>query len=291
MMPILTLLTAPAFRLITLAFTLLVVATACEDAVTITIENHTPQLVVEGWLTDQPGVHEVKLSSTLPYNQADTPPPVTGASVTLLGNDGTLLAYTEAAPGQYLTPANFHGTVGTTYTLAVTLANGTAYTSLPETLLPVVPIDSIYTVVDDDVAEGEEAALYVAIDFTDPEGEDNYYRWKVYINGEFQDGADGIYAGSIEDEGDGEVIEEFTFAEFPLQPGDVVVVEQLSLTEAAQQFFFEVETQTKATGGPFDAPEAPIIGNIRLANNPQQYALGYFGVSAYTARTTVITEN
>ncbi len=62
----------------------------------------------------------------------------------------------------------------------------------------------------------------------------------------------------------------------------LVELRQYALTAAAYRYFKLLEDQTQNTGGLADTPPAPITGNIRNVQNPDEAVLGYFGASGVT---------
>ena len=57
---------------------------------------------------------------------------------------------------------------------------------------------------------------------------------------------------------------------------------QYSLTEKTYNFWNLVHEQTNLSGDGYSNAAVPLIGNIYNSDNPKDYALGYFQVSAKT---------
>jgi hypothetical protein len=77
-------------------------------------------IVVEGLITDQPGINTIKLSKSLPLGTTNLPNPATGCTVTVSDDLGNKFSLRETDPGTYVTdPDVFQGTVGRQYTLHI----------------------------------------------------------------------------------------------------------------------------------------------------------------------------
>ena len=132
----------------------------------------------------------------------------------------------------------------------------------------------------------EDEGYYVSIDTEEPAGTGDYYRWKQYVNGEYLNEPFDLLFASDEFV-DGNPITGFEVSE-ALELGDHYRIEQLSISKAAYEFFFQLQTQTAFIGGLFDSPPAALVGNIVNLDPDGKKALGYFGVSAMSAKELVV---
>lgn len=105
-----------------------------------------PLLVVSGGITNARGPYRVTLAYVSTTLQAFDGQEVSGAAVHISDGEGQRATLAETVePGTYETDTTaFRGEVGETYTLHITTPDGRTYASLPETMLPVPPIDTIY---------------------------------------------------------------------------------------------------------------------------------------------------
>lgn len=262
--------------------------TACEDVVELDLPDTEPALAVDGWLTDQPGEKTVRLTLSANYFSETDYPAVRDAQVVLHDTEGpvdTLLEKTEA-PGVYAT--EYVGRVGAVYHLTIATADGRRYASHPQELRAVPPIDSIYYEYIDDNPFQEEG-YYVKIDTREPAGPGDYYRWRQFINGEYQNRPLDIIIASDEFV-DGNFITELEITVQPLQAGDTCRVEQQSISREAFDFLFLVRDQTAFVGSIFDSPPVPIPGNLFNVEDPEEEVLGFFGVSAVSSAEVVVEE-
>src|SRR5690606_4882903 len=101
---------------------------------------------------------------------------ISGATVNLQENGGRVMNLPEEEAGRYVI-RNFRGKPGSTYRLKV-LLDGEEYTA-QSTMPPPVILDSVGTVTRSAL---NETVKSVAVTYTDPEDQKNYYRFKVKIN-------------------------------------------------------------------------------------------------------------
>lgn len=93
---------------------------ACTEKIDIELDESYTRVVVEGMITSEPGPHLIKLTTTAPYFSNQPVPVISGAKVYLVF-DGDSLLLQETSAGNYTTPGNFAGVVGTTYRLSIHL--------------------------------------------------------------------------------------------------------------------------------------------------------------------------
>ena len=256
---------------------------SCTDVVDLEVPDGEVQLVVDGWLTDQEGEKQVLLATTANYFNNTETPRVTGALVVLHNEQGAVDTLAETAPGVYTT--EYVGQVGSVYHIYIRTTAGEEYESNPETLRAVPAIAAIYSNFKEETVF-EDEGYYVSIDTEEPAGTGDYYRWKQYVNGEYLNEPFDLLFASDEFV-DGNPITGFEVSE-ALELGDHYRIEQLSISKAAYEFFFQLQTQTAFIGGLFDSPPAALVGNIVNLDPDGKKALGYFGVSAMSAKELVV---
>ncbi|GIV36271.1 MAG: hypothetical protein KatS3mg032_0650 [Cyclobacteriaceae bacterium] len=285
----------------------LLVITACETVVFPTLPEAEPQLVVDAWVNNKEEPQFIKLSFTQPYFQNTLPPPVSGATVTISGSDGSLYLFAESdtLAGTYVwvpAPGERLGTTGVLYTLTVA-ALGEIFTAT--TRMGRVPtIDSITFRVE----EGNQfiddlyLAEFWAID--PPEPGDTYWI-KTWKNGtllnkpsEINLAYDAGFSRGSNFNGVNFIapirrgINPFDQDEqgrflSPYIPGDSVYVELHSLSEASFDFLTQVVLQTDRPGGfgeLFAIPLSNVSSNIQNTNPNGTKPLGFFNVAAVSGR-------
>lgn len=124
----------------------MMVLASCIDPFEPLIEERQEVMVIEGVITDQPGLHQVRVSLSTPYNDPSFMP-VQGCVVTVEDEQGNMEHFSESwnTPGIYEAWLDkpFLG-VGKSYALNVTSPQGITYYSENDTLLACPPVDSIY---------------------------------------------------------------------------------------------------------------------------------------------------
>ena len=283
-----TILFFPGLPILALAGVTLVLFSGCEDVIELDLPDGEPQLVVDGWLTDQPGEKVVRLRYSANYFSDAPTPAATGALVWLHDALGPVDTLREEPLGSGDYKTGYVGRAGQTYTLYIRLPNGESYASMPQVLKEVPKIDSIYARFKEETPVQDEG-YYVSIDTKEPAGVGDFYRWRLYINGEYQNDPFDILVASDEFV-DGNPIIDFEVATKPAQLGDTVRIEQMTISREAFDFLTQVQIQTAFVGSLFDTPPAPIPSNIKNLTDPSTEALGFFGVSGLTAAELVIAD-
>jgi len=237
------------------------------------------EMVIQGWITDQPGPHTVVVSTTAPYNNNQSTPKISGAQLSISADDGSVYLLTESAdPGVYHTHDTVRGTAGRYYTLQVITPEGRRYQSFPELLPPVPGIDGLTLQPETQPDETEGCLLSVRL--TDPMNQANQYRWKVSINNELQDLPADMRLGTDEYVDGSPVIVELGF--YQSESLDVFRVEQLSLSSPAHDYLLNITNQALGLGTIFSPAASSVTGNMLNPDNPQEKVLGYFGASSVT---------
>ena len=257
---------------------------ACEKVIDIDLNYTNPRIVVEGYITDQPGPYTVKLTKTANYFDVNEFDNVSGATVTISDGAGNSEALAEQSPGVYEATA-IQGVSGRTYTLTIDSEDDN-YTATSFMCQPGV-IDSLsyrFHQTSQLVQEG----YYVSLHFTDVAGQVNCYLIKFYKNGKtpkVEEGGPEVNYLIFEDDFiDGESFD-FEFFQYIIEPDDTVVVELVSMDKGGYDYYNTLNlTLESSSGGGFSStPQNP-------ATNLSGDALGYFGAFAIARDTVVIVE-
>lgn len=293
-------------------FFLILGVASCVEPINLGIPGSGGTLVVDGWITNQPGPYLVKLSRSVPYVDGvikTFSTPEKGAVITITDDLGNVENLTETTtPGSYLTNSLL-GVPGRSYRLDFKTTKGGNYTSNFEKLMPVPPLVEIvteYKITETLIinANGsprtqrtENFLIYAVVN--DPPEEKNYYRWT----------SDGIFEFfAINDdplkhhcwaptqgrlESQIEVTDDLDFngqkyrqqiGIFPYDKPTMYLVHtrQRSLSSGGYEFLRQIRNQQTSTGSLFDPPPTGIAGNIHNINNDSEIVLGYFGASGET---------
>ncbi len=159
----------------------LVLFSACEEVIELDLNEANSMIKIEGVVTDQRGPYQVEISRSVGFYEDNDFPPVSGAFVAISDSEGHRDTLVEIRPGIYQTKT-LRGMLGNSYTLEVEV-NGKSYlasSKIPEERIPIKTLEYGYR-------QGSlfsDEGYYVTAFFEDPEGEANYYRLVVMVNGE-----------------------------------------------------------------------------------------------------------
>lgn len=273
----------------------LLATAACTDELVYDEGFEASQLVVDAWLTDQPGTQSVFVTETQPFLANVNPPGVAGATVTVCrtGTDDCL-AFADEGAGRYDAEVGFGESpfgVGGSYTLTVGTPSGktaTAVTSVRRT----ATIDSIGILFEEQQI-GLDSGFYAQLFAVDPVGPGDFYYVRTTINDtllntidEFVLVADAAFTPGTTTDGIPFIFpirfavnRQDTDGVRPIVAGDTIYSEVRSIS--AEAFFYLDEARTQITNGEaqlFSLPVANITGNVR--DEEGEPVLGFFNVSA-----------
>jgi hypothetical protein len=246
---------------------LMIAVVSCQKVIELPLNGNEPKYVIEGTITNEPGVCVVHLTQSVDFNAENIFPMVTGASVTVKDN-GTSFNLPETSPGVYQSNA-INGTPGHVYELMV-LVNGKEFRA-SSTMPQPVHLDTLY------IATGPFGQFkFPTISYTDPVVEDNGYIFVQYVNGkkdpaifwdddEFTNGLSvtTLLDNGVDKKDDPRLI----------HTGDLVTIEMQGVDENVLKYWYTLRTGGGTGGGNMVAPSNP-------TTNIQGGALGYF--SAHT---------
>lgn len=244
---------------------------ACQDVIDLKIDSAASQIVFEGNITDQQAVQVIKISKSVSYTDQNIYPAVTGATIVVTDSKGNTIPFTEKDPGTYVS-ASFKGEPGVTYTMNAK-AGSISYTAVSTMPKPVL-IDSLSL---KPVNFGSSDTRFPQVHYKDPIGDDNYYRFVMYIN--------GILTKNIFAENDrltnGKAVTTPLFYDTDnqnkkLEKGDKVDVEMQCIDKNIFTYWFTMQQQGQNGPGGGVAPGNP-------PSNVNNNALGYF--SAHTTNS------
>ena len=276
----------------------------CEDVVDLDIKSGEPQLVVDGWITNQIQEQTIRLTESAPYFDNSPAKPVLNAAVTVTDDKGKVFTFKDLKNNGYYTwkPTSLSdtiGRVGGTYTLNIKF--GTEEYTAVSKLNRVPKIDSMTYFFDKlPVApeDGKPQDGYKAEFFArDPAGAGDCYWIKSYKNGKYYNKAGEIStaydaAFSPGANSDGLIFilpirQSITpFTDFAAEK-DTVKVELNSISLEAYYFLNQVSIES-TNGGLFATPPSNIYTNVRNKNTAGRKALGFFGASGVSTFQTVI---
>lgn len=268
---------------------------SCIDPITIDAEREGNQLLIDGFVTDGSGPHEVRIAIT---REKQRTTPIEQALVELVSEDGEReQMFEEMTPGTYVHRAQqLQAQPGKAYHLEITLVNGRQYATQPDTMPELIGRDSVY------YGEGSrngQDVMYVFADSWLPDTpEPLYVRWEVeeYYRYELTDFPDPwgnipppcFVFGDIEPQRinlfDGARFRtrQITRQQVGIRPLDYtflhqhwINVYQQSMSREAFRYWSQVRSVVEQTGSIFDVPPAEVRGNAFRVGRDDQ-VLGYF---------------
>ncbi|MEZ4900423.1 MAG: DUF4249 domain-containing protein [Spirosomataceae bacterium] len=274
----------------------------CQDVIPLDISTGASQLVVDGWITNQPTTQTIRLSESGAYFDNGPAKPVLNATVTVTDNKGKVFLFKDTKNnGQYswipTTKLDTLGRVGGSYTLNVKFGNE-EYTARAR-INRVPQIDSITYFADKlpvKPTDGSPQEGYVAEFFgRDPQGEGDCYWIKAARNDTLFNQTTNINLAYDAGFSPGSATDGLTFI-LPLRRSisprfylekDKVRVELHSISLDTFYFLSQVRQESN-NAGLFATAPANIFTNVNNANPNGRKALGFFGASAVSTFETTI---
>jgi hypothetical protein len=263
----------------------LLLLTACERVVDISVPDGPTRLVVEGRLESVQGVpsgrQSIRLTTTSPYFGNAAPPPARHAVVTITEEGGptVTLRPTMTDPAVYTTDS-LQAARGRRYTLRVQW-EGDRYEAT-ETMASVPRIDSMYFR-GPRVNSSPTAGLRATIDLRDTPGQADFYLWDQFVDGKRIVSGDTAFRFRLvsTDQGyQGRTVRGFQpYEQVRVTSGQDVIVRQLSISEAMYRYYTALNSQIDGDGSPFSVPPSDARGNVANLTRPDRRALGYFMAS------------
>jgi hypothetical protein len=251
------------------------------------------RLIVNGSVGDSTPVY-ADLSWSVNYLSEDPNPAVEDATVVLFENGLPVDTLVHIAGGHYA--GQFRATYAQSYHIQVQIAeNGTlpfgTWRSAPEALGRCNPFDSVYSAFVPRAPFVREG-YYVYAHWSEAPGPGDTYRARVWRNDTLENAPFNL---QVFDDGflDGRSNNGIDLPEIEVAGPDSVGVtytlEIGSIPLGLYSYLQLLREQTLQVGGLFDAPPAPIVGNIYREGAPEDYALGYFYPSARRKVSWTIT--
>jgi Domain of unknown function (DUF4249) len=295
---------------------------ACVDNYDPKLVGGKPKVVFEGILTDQDTPNYFRLSFSAGYNSKESVFDrfVNAAKVWITDEKNTRTDLIDLNKGQFVTPEGFRGQIGKSYQVHIQLSDGTSYESNAEKMRFTPPIDKVYSEfkLKTTLQPKYRGNFNVYIDVKDPATEGDFYRWKwvnytradycaaYKVNGESTlsykkccgdcwnvNVCLGCITLASDNLANGKTLPRQFVAQIPFDniTPYYMLVEQMSLSREAYNFWSTVDAQANNSGGIFDTAPAAIRGNIKNVSDETDEILGYFQVSAVTQKAVYIQRN
>ncbi|WP_226390205.1 DUF4249 domain-containing protein [Penaeicola halotolerans] len=277
---------------------ILLLLLSCSDVIELDLSEAPPSLVVEGEINNRDGRHIIKLSLSRPFFETDDFSHVTADQIRLYQNNQLVALYTDTdVVGEY--QVNFRGNLINRYHVEIDLPNdfplaelaGQTIISTQERIWPVPAIDQVNLEFRSNSIFSEEG-YYLSLNMTDNPNRDDFYRWRVRVNGQRIGGLDGFIFTSDE-LFRGNELRNINMNDDPLEVGDTVLIEQMSITSGFYDYLSLVFEQLSRQGGFFETQPANARGNFSVKNSGDSpVILGYFNAAAIVrVEATIDPEN
>mgnify|MGYP003575267865 CR=1 FL=1 len=259
-----------------ISFALLLTLASCEDVIDVNPEKGKKTLVVEGWLTNKPQNHYVKLYYTGALSDNSGFSHLTNAKLTLSDDENNQEVLQEVGPGKYeiVTTRAVEGKV---YTLKIESSEGNYQAIAPVKRQSGKP-DSLTFKYEEESVMYEKAGYYPLFHGQELEGVGDFMQIRLYKNGVYLNKKNDFNL-SDDELVDGNYIGDTELAvNDPFQKNDVVKVEIWSLTEEAYLFWTDIRTQLQ-NGQLFATPFSNARTNVKKTSEGALDVVGYFGAS------------
>jgi hypothetical protein len=273
-------------------------------------------LVVDGMITDRPGVNTVKLSRSFPLGGSSVAAPVTGYNVIITDDIGNTFNLKEKVAGIYVTDSSeFKGTVGRTYTLHIykNSFDDHIYKSFPVEMTAVPPVDSIFyekvTLAKEDPWTQPKEGCNIYLNTHDSTGQCRYFRWEYIETWEFiipynnvKNNRCWVSANSdlinikntsviTEDKIEKFLLNYISNETDRLKNKYSILVNQYSIGEEEYNYWEELQKLSEKSGSLYDIIPSSVANNLYCLDDPNVKVLGYFSVSAMSSKRIFIKDN
>jgi hypothetical protein len=303
----------PANRYYIILLLLLLAARACVEPFDPEINETQEVMVIDGMISDRPGLHQVRVSISTPYSDPAFRP-VQGCVVSVTDNQGNIAFYDESWENEGTYEAwleePFLG-VGKVYSLQVVSPSNRIYVSEYDTLLSCPPVDSVYYF--HEVSGGEDPddvwqGLQFYNDVRGFDGGTRNYRWRATATWEYHspftpqyvrykaqnipyivdsvstcfltEAIETVFAASTQLLTENNIYKNklhYVSDQTPrLAERYSLLVEQYSLSDQAYTYWEKLAAQSANSASLYETQPSSSQGNIYSVNWPDEKVLGCF---------------
>lgn len=247
-----------------------VIISSCEKVIDVDLNDSEQQLVIEGIVQDDGQPARVMITRTLNFSEENNFPAVNDATVIISDDAGNTDTLPLLSPGVYQSDS-VSSVPGRMYYLIVQ-TGGKLYTAKSQ--MPyLVEFDSLGI---DSLSFGGETNYSIIPYHFDPPVVKNYYRYKLYVNGE----VDNSILVDNDDFTDGKNVSRPLFTDMEMEPGDNVTVEMYNIDAAVYLYYYSL---SQSGAGPDESatPANPV-------SNIEGGSLGYFSAQTRRVKSLII---
>lgn len=290
-----------------LPFIIFIVSSSCIDRLDIeanTFDADNNQIVIDGYISDQPGPYYVKIFKPSAVDDVlNSRAGVNAKQVSIFDEAGNQEILRGERGFYYTNPSGIRGVIGHKYWLEVELFDGRLFKSIPEEIQPSGTIDSVYVEFDSYKPLKGPTIYYFNVFIDATKGPNAFVRWRdtgVYYIETQQGGcwpniyepgpqvSDGllVQGGKFKSVFISQVpINEYTFfSKF------MVRIEQMSLNKEAFDFWKIAADQFNSKGSLFQPSFGSLPTNIHEVNTNEP-ALGIFYATSIVRKNIFLTKD
>jgi hypothetical protein len=277
-------------HILIIVFTTILAFGSCTEKIDLDLnQGENNRLVVEGSITTEYKIHQVKLTRTSAYFQNQKGIPELNALVSIRNNDTTINLFDIKNNGTYLTDRKYAGKTGKKYTLQIKLANGQEF-SASETILPVSQMDSVkYQYIKPELPFNKTAHYHINIFVREDPAPGNYYQWEIFMDGNHVTDTLRLKVFASDEYVNGSYLSNWTIYRIPetklRNEQHEIKVQMLSVSKEKYTFYYAILLETIYSGSAFSGTPANVPSNISNG------ALGFFSASAVSESTLIIQTN
>jgi hypothetical protein len=239
---------------------------SCQKVIDVELNPSSPKYVVTGNITDQPGPYEIKVTSSINFDQDNNFPTVSGAKVYITDQTASFTdTLVEVSAGRYRTHV-WTGVPGHTYKLVVKMEN--EMFSSVSTMPAPVALDSLYA----KSATFGDGTDIVAV-YDDPVGLGNSYHLVLTIQDSL---SQEIYLHN-DKINNGSRVSHVLNNDIDIKTGDTITVKLQCIDAAVYDFYYSLDQALKQNSAVISNPKTNIVGG----------AMGYFCAHTVRARRFV----
>lgn len=248
---------------------------SCEKVIDLNLNEAEKKYVIEAVVTDQAGLSKVVITQTKKFDENNTFPGVSGASVIITESGGASYPFTETTPGKY--ESLFAGVPGKKYILNVTIGSNQFNA---ECVMPrKVNLDSIFVT---DELLFTEVRKIVNAQYRDPQGRGDAYRFVQFVNGLKEDQL--LIQNDDYTDGRNVTSKLYYFADedsnAQIESGDTVTIDMQCISPVMYKYWFSLDRSATGIGG--QATPANPVTNMKGG------ALGYFSAHTLQSKTVIV---
>jgi len=278
----------------------------CVDEIALDIDNNVSSVVLDGLISDSLQLQTIKLrtSAVIGVGNDNVLAPITGATVNVLDDMGTVYNFPETEDGNY--ELEMSGTVGKSYHVEAILADGSKIFSTPTLMTKSTNIDNVtyelFDVVNSSpggvttIKKGIRAR--VDVDLRD-DADIKFLRWRAEGEYEIREAypmalsTKICYVKNRLDLNEIQIFDATKLAEKTIIDEPIVVTEydyrfaimysfnlfQYSISEKEYIYWSQIDDIINIDGNFFDPPPGSVDGNLYNPEDENQTMNGYFSVA------------